>query len=82
MYWLHGLALASWISIAALLFTLLLRYRSAIQGMGKIARHEGISSLWRGSDMAVLMSGPFIAIYLPLYDRLHKELTTLGEIAP
>lgn len=54
--------------------------RSVVDGLYKIARHEGLLSLWRGTDAAILMTVPLVAIYLPLYDTLMDNLTPLGTL--
>mmetsp|Transcript_19365 Transcript_19365/g.58527 ORF Transcript_19365/g.58527 Transcript_19365/m.58527 type:complete len:382 (-) Transcript_19365:686-1831(-) len=54
------------------------QYRSMIHGLLKIARHEGLTSLWRGTDAAVLMTVPLVAVYLPLYDHMLHSLTDSG----
>jgi solute carrier family 25 protein 39/40 len=57
-------------------------YRSSIDGLYKIARHEGLQSLWRGTDAAVLLTVPLVAIYLPLYDHLLEKCSSAGPYAP
>lgn len=52
--------------------------RSALDGILRIARHEGTAGLWRGTEMTLLISIPMIALYLPLYDSLHRRLVDLG----
>ena len=52
--------------------------RSSIDGLYKIARHEGLQSLWRGTDAAVLLTVPLVAIYLPLYDHLLEKCSSAG----
>lgn len=54
--------------------------RSMIHGLLKIARHEGLTSLWRGTDAAVLMTVPLVAVYLPLYDHMLHSLTDSGAL--
>lgn len=58
------------------------QYRSVVDGLIRIARQEGLLSLWRGTDAAILMTVPLVAIYLPLYDSLMANLTPLGAAAP
>lgn len=57
-------------------------YRSSFDGLFKIARHEGLQSLWRGTDAAVLLTVPLVAIYLPLYDHLLERCSPAGGYAP
>lgn len=52
--------------------------RSSFDGLFKIARHEGLQSLWRGTDAAVLLTVPLVAIYLPLYDHLLERCAPAG----
>ena len=47
-------------------------------GLYKIARHEGLQTLWRGTDAAVFMTVPLVAIYLPLYDHLLDSFSGAG----
>ena len=54
--------------------------RSSIDGLYKIARHEGLQSLWRGTDAAVLLTVPLVAIYLPLYDHLLEKCSSAGAL--
>ncbi|DBA67624.1 TPA: hypothetical protein ACH3X2_001362 [Trebouxia sp. C0005] len=49
-------------------------YRSCIDGLWKIMRHEGPSVLWHGVNVSVLISVPMICMYLPMYDTLLAEL--------
>ena len=53
-------------------------HRSALDGIMRIARHEGVTGLWRGTEMTLLISVPMIGLYLPLYDSLHRRLVDLG----
>ena len=53
-------------------------HRSALDGLLRIARHEGLTGLWRGTEMTLLISVPMIGLYLPLYDSLHRRLVDLG----
>ncbi|CAL8471779.1 g11321 [Coccomyxa elongata] len=45
-------------------------YRSALDGLLRIARHEGPGVLWRGTDLSLLVAVPMVAMYFPLYDSL------------
>lgn len=61
-------------------------YRGTLASMRHIARTEGVSQLWRGTDMALLMAVPMVGIYMPLYDytrgTLQPELgTSLAPLA-
>lgn len=53
-------------------------HRSALDGILRIARHEGVTGLWRGTEMTLLISVPMIGLYLPIYDSLHRRLVDLG----
>ncbi|KAL3152940.1 hypothetical protein ABBQ38_012241 [Trebouxia sp. C0009 RCD-2024] len=57
-------------------------YRSCIDGLWKIARHEGASVLWHGVNVSMLISVPMICMYLPMYDNLMAELGTSTTYAP
>lgn len=44
---------------------------------------EGLASLWRGTDTAILASIPMVGVYMPLYDNLlHRTAAHLGTYAP
>jgi hypothetical protein len=48
--------------------------RSATGVLARIAQKEGLRSLWRGLDAAMLLNLPLIAIYLPCYDYLESRV--------
>ncbi|KAK9861914.1 hypothetical protein WJX84_002442 [Apatococcus fuscideae] len=48
--------------------------RGTLASMRHIARTEGWSQLWRGTDMALLMAMPMVGIYMPLYDYTRGAL--------
>ena len=50
--------------------------------MRKIIGSEGPQGLWRGVNVSLLISVPTIMLYLPLYDHLVKEFSSLGGYAP
>jgi hypothetical protein len=58
--------------------------RSAAGQLAGIARKEGLISLWRGLDAAMLLNLPLIAIYLPCYDYLQGNFGEryLGSYGP
>lgn len=56
--------------------------RSMIDGMRKIIGSEGPQGLWRGVNVSLLISVPTIMLYLPLYDQLVTEFSSLGGYAP
>ena len=53
-----------------------------IDGMRKIIGSEGPQGLWRGVNVSLLISVPTIMLYLPLYDHLVTEFSSLGGYAP
>ncbi|BDA47153.1 Solute carrier family 25 member 40 [Coccomyxa sp. Obi] len=58
-------------------------YRSALDGLLRIARHEGPGVLWRGTDLSLLVAVPMVAMYFPLYDSLLQRFQTAGiEASP
>ena len=48
--------------------------RGTLASMRHIARTEGWSQLWRGTDVALLMAVPMVGIYMPLYDYTRGAL--------
>lgn len=58
-------------------------FESTMDGMRKIARREGLSTLWRGTNASLLMAVPMVGIYFPLYDYLNVALApTAGKPPP
>lgn len=57
-------------------------YRSCIDGLWKIIRHEGPSVLWHGVNVSMLISVPMICMYLPMYDFILGELDSGSNCAP
>ncbi|KAL1915587.1 uncharacterized protein VTP21DRAFT_6711 [Calcarisporiella thermophila] len=62
--------------------------KGTLDGLSKILRHEGVSSLWRGLSPTLVMSVPSTVIYFIGYDylrdnvRLHTTSPVLHEYAP
>ena len=54
---------------------------SVLDGAQRIVRYEGLRTLWRGTDAAVLMTVPLVAIYLPLYDALLPHTAATGTLS-
>ncbi|KAI1772636.1 mitochondrial carrier [Hypoxylon cercidicola] len=64
------------------------RFNSTLDGMKKIARHEGFSALWRGLSPTLVMAVPANIIYFTGYDWLRSNKSspvskiTRDEYAP
>lgn len=50
-------------------------YKGTLDVMYKIARQEGITRLWRGTNAGLALAVPMVGIYLPFYDifRIRME---------
>ncbi len=58
--------------------SILLSCRSALDGLLRIAKHEGPGVLWRGTDLSLLVAVPMVAMYFPLYDSLLQSFQSAG----
>ena len=50
--------------------------------MLKIARLEGVTSLWRGLVPTLVMTVPGVALYFTSYEKFKEELSGLGHLTP
>ncbi|KAI5838388.1 mitochondrial carrier domain-containing protein [Morchella snyderi] len=57
------------------------RINGTFEGLVKIAKHEGLPSLWRGLSPTLLMAIPANVIYFTGYDSLRDTLAPLGPTA-
>ena len=59
-------------------------YDGSIDAFRKIVRYEGIKTLWKGTNLNMLMAIPTVGIYLPCYDILYNHLKNngFGNYAP
>lgn len=59
------------------------RYTSTLDGLRKIARNEGVSSLWRGLSPTLLMAIPANVIYFTGYDILrYNKRSPVNQVIP
>ena len=54
--------------------TVMFPSRSALEGLLRIARHEGPAVLWRGTDVSLMVAVPMVMLYFPLYETLLQRL--------
>ncbi|CCG80718.1 putative Mitochondrial carrier protein [Taphrina deformans PYCC 5710] len=62
--------------------TALKRFTGTWEGLVKIARHEGISSLWRGLSPTLFMAVPSTVIYFVGYEQLRAIVNNDSAWAP
>jgi solute carrier family 25 protein 39/40 len=58
------------------------RFNGTIDAMLKIARLEGVASLWRGLVPTLVMTVPGVALYFTSYEKFKSELSGLGHFTP
>jgi len=56
------------------------QYKGTLDALGKIARAEGVFSLWRGVAPALIMAVPNAAIYFNSYEMLKKKFHEYGTV--
>jgi solute carrier family 25 protein 39/40 len=49
--------------------------------MLKVARHEGVLTLWRGLGPSLMLAIPSSGIYFTLYESIKQKLATTGQVS-